>query len=105
MGLVVYRVLISLVFVISGLWVLKYYIDDTLWFIIAFFSLLGFVIQPAWSAYQDYVKKNKAILTNSICGSCKNYDPSAPVCIKYDENPTETYVPCDGLDWDPRSDL
>jgi len=47
--------------------------------------------------------KNKKVIDSSLCSSCKNFDRSAVLCIKYDKHPTENYVPCDGVDWEPNS--
>lgn len=102
MGEVVYWTLLRLLISIPLLWILKDYLDYSIWWISVVFVLYGLVLHPAVLAYRKFEESNKTMINNSLCSSCKHFDKSAVLCIKYDQHPTENYIPCDGIDWSPR---
>jgi hypothetical protein len=103
MGEVVFWTLIRLAVSIPLMWVLKDYLDYSIWWISVAFVLYGFVLHPAILAYRKFELKNESLISGSLCSSCKHFDKSAVLCIKYDEHPTENYIPCNSLDWEPRT--
>lgn len=102
MGQIIFWTLIRLALTIPLLWFLQDYFDYNYWFIILVFVLYGFVIHPAIISYKKFEEENETIINNSLCSSCKNFDKSAVICIKYDEHPNENYIPCNGVDWEPK---
>ena len=103
MGDIVFWTIIRFAVSIPVIWVLKDYIDNSLWWLSIIFILFGFVIYPAVLGYRKFEEKNKNLFESSLCSSCKHFDKSAVLCIKYDKHPTPEYVPCEGLDWEPKN--
>ena len=101
MGEIVFWTIIRTAVTILGLWIIKSQIDTELWLLISVAAVYVLIIHPAVAAYRWFEEKNKKVIDSSLCSSCKNFDRSAVLCIKYDKHPTENYVPCDGVDWEP----
>jgi hypothetical protein len=72
------------------LWILLF----LLWFGAAF---------PAWHQYQTFEKRLKVVEEETLCGSCKHFDSSSQLCRIFDEHVTKNYIPCEGLNWEPKS--
>lgn len=102
MGTIVYWTLIRTVIVIPLLWVFKDYFDEKYWFILSSLSIALFIIYPAYNSYKKFFDHNKNVISESLCSSCKHFDESAVLCMKYDKHPTENYIPCEGADWEPK---
>lgn len=103
MGDIVFWTLIRLTFIIPLIWVAKSYIDYSVWWIASVFILYGVIIHPIILGYRKFEEKNKTILESSLCSSCRHFDKSAVLCVKYDKHPSADYLPCEGLDWEPSS--
>jgi len=43
---------------------------------------------------------NKEIIENTLCSSCKHFDESAVLCMKYDKHITKDEIPCGGIHWE-----
>ena len=102
MGEVVFWTIIRAAVTIIGLWIIRSQVDSQLWWFIAIAAVYVLVIHPAIVSYRWFETRNKKVLESTLCSSCKSFDPSAVLCIKYDKHPTENYVPCDGVDWEPQ---
>ena len=102
MGEIVFWTLVRIAISIPIIWLLKSYIDFQLWFILATFLLYGVIIHPAIVGYRKFEERNKGITDNTLCSNCKHFDASAILCVKYDEHPTNNFIPCEGLDWEPQ---
>jgi hypothetical protein len=76
--------------------------DAQLWWMVSMAAIYVLIIHPAMVSHRWFEKHNKKVIESSLCSSCKNFDPSAVLCIKYDKHPTENYVPCDGVEWEPK---
>ena len=103
MGEIVFWTLVRLAVTIPLVWVLKDYLDYSIWWILVVFVLYGFVFHPAVLAYRKFEEKNKNMIDDSLCSGCRHFDKSAILCIKYDDHPAEDYIPCEGLDWEPKN--
>lgn len=101
MGRIIYWGLIRVAILIPVLWIFIEWIDYKFWWIIAVMAVYGVVIHPAIIQYRLFTEENQQILEDTICSQCKHFDTSAVLCTKYDEHPTEEYIPCDGVDWEP----
>ncbi len=64
-------------------------------------SVYGVIIHPAVIQYKMFIKKNKPVLTDTLCSSCKHFDESAVLCMKHDKHPTVDELPCEGIHWEP----
>ena len=102
MGEVVFWTIIRAAVTIPGLWILKGQIDFQLWIFICFAAIYVLIIHPAMVSYRWFEQQNKKVIESTLCSSCKNFDRSAVLCIKYDKHPTENYIPCDGVEWEPK---
>lgn len=67
----------------------------------AFLSIYGVIIHPAVIQYRLFMEENKDIIKNTLCSSCKHFDETAVLCLKYDQHPTLKNLPCEGADWEP----
>lgn len=103
MGEIIFWTIIRAALVIPALWLLKGYIDYPLWWYMVLLGIYGIIVHPAVIHYRLFEEKNKDILESTLCSSCKNFDKSAVLCLKYDQHPTKDYLPCDGVDWEPGS--
>jgi hypothetical protein len=102
MGEVVFWTIIRAAITIIGLWVIKSEVDLQLWWMISVAAIYVLIIHPAMVSYRWFEQRNKKVIESTLCSSCKNFDRSAVLCIKYDKHPTENYVPCDGIEWEPK---
>ena len=102
MGAIVYWALIRIALLLPLLWIALDYVEYKYWW--AFFSLAvyGIIIQPIVIQYKLFKEKNEEVIFNSLCSSCKHFDETAVLCMKYDEHPSKKIIPCEGIDWQPK---
>jgi hypothetical protein len=103
MGEIVYKTLIRLALSIFVLWGVRGYFDEKFFWIISILAIYFSTIYPAYASYRNFIERNENIITTTLCSSCKYFDESAILCIKYDKHPTENFIPCEGKDWKPKS--
>ncbi len=103
MGEIIFWTMIRITIVIPILWVAEGYINYELWWLISIMILYGVIIHPAIIHYRLFEEKNKDIIESTLCSTCLHFDKSAVLCMKYDKHPTKEYLPCDGIDWEPKS--
>ena len=101
MGENVFWTLVRITISIPLIWILKAYISTQLWWSISLVVIFVFVFYPAVIRHRQFQDKNKKIIEDTICSSCKHFDETAVLCMKLDIHPTEDYTPCDGLEWEP----
>ncbi len=102
MGEIVYWTIIRTAFLIFILWISKDVWGEKYFWLIVSLSFYLFVISPAISSYRKFTEKNKKVLESSLCSTCKHFDESAVLCMKYDKHPTENFIPCEGSAWEPK---
>ncbi|MFZ1518918.1 MAG: hypothetical protein WAU11_09095 [Ignavibacteriaceae bacterium] len=102
LGDIVYKSLLKLGLVIIILWFSKDYFGENFFWIISSLAFYLFVFYPAYMAYKKFIEDNKNIITNSLCASCKQFDKTAVLCLKYDKHPNEDFIPCEGKNWEPK---
>ena len=100
MGAIIYWTLIRTAILIPALIFLFEWIDYQLWWLIGVASIYGVIIHPALVQYRLFIEKNKDIINNTLCSSCKHFDKSAVLCMKHDKHPTLESLPCEGLHWE-----
>jgi hypothetical protein len=100
LGEIIYKALIRIAITILLVWFSKDYFDEKYFWIMAFLGIYLFVFHPIIISYKQFIEKNQEIIQNTLCSSCKCFDETAVLCIKYDKHPTESYIPCEGTDWE-----
>jgi hypothetical protein len=100
-GDIVFWAIMRTALVIPVVWILQSYVDFQIWFFIVLFGIYGIIIHPAIIHYRLFEEKNKEIIESTLCSSCRHFDKTAVLCLKYDKHPSKTYIPCDGIDWEP----
>lgn len=100
MGEIVFWTIIRTALIIPVVWILNDYIDYQIWWVIAFSLIYGVVLHPAMIHYRLFEEKNKEIINNTLCSTCKHFDKSAVLCTKHDQHPTKYVLPCEGIDWE-----
>lgn len=106
MGDIIYYAIIRTAVLIPVLWIVyEYkYLDYRTWWLLGILSIYGVIIHPAIVQYQIFLQKNKEIIENTLCSSCKNFDKTAVLCLKHDKHPNKYSLPCEGIDWEPKLD-
>jgi hypothetical protein len=102
LGEIVYWTLVRTAIVLPLIWIVKDYFDERFWWILSVLSIALFIVYPAFYSYRNFIEKNKNVISSTLCSSCKHFDESAVLCMKYDKHPTENYIPCEGTDWEPK---
>jgi hypothetical protein len=70
------------------------------WFV--FFIIWYGAAYPGWRQFQDFNENIEKVEESTLCGSCKHFDKTSQLCKIYDEHITEDYLPCEGVDWEPK---
>jgi len=100
MGVIVFWTLIRTIFLIPLLFVLVDTFEFKFWWIVMPMSIYGIIIHPAIVQYKLFQQINKEVIFSSLCSSCKHFDSTAVICMKYDKHPSVDFIPCDGKDWE-----
>lgn len=85
------------------IWVMQPYMPNQYWWILGFVLLYIVVLHPAILQLKRFEEDNKDIIEYTLCSSCKNFDKTAVICLKYDQHPSRQKLPCEGMDWEPIS--
>ncbi|MCS7052666.1 MAG: hypothetical protein NZM09_02905 [Ignavibacterium sp.] len=102
MGEIVWFSILRFVFIIFLLWFSYDLWGEKYFVLVGFLSIFFFVIYPAIRSYRIFFEKNKTIIESTLCSSCKHFDKSAVLCMKYDKHPSLDFLPCEGNDWEPK---
>ena len=103
MGRIIYWAIVRTAIVIPALWIMMSYIHFQFWWFVAALVIYTIILHPAIIQFGKFEKDNKEIIESTLCSSCKNFDKSAVLCIKYDQHPTLENLPCEGTAWEPIS--
>jgi hypothetical protein len=101
MGAIVFWTIIRTAVLIPIIWILQSYIDFQFWWVLNILSIYAVIIHPAIIHYNLFIEKNKDIIESTLCSTCKHFDKTAVLCMKYDKHPSLEFLPCEGLDWEP----
>ena len=101
MGDIVFWAIIRTFILIPVIYLLRGWLDYTFWWTFSFMLIYGVILHPIIVQYNIFLERNKTIIDSTLCSSCKHFDKTAVLCLKHDEHPTATYLPCDGIDWEP----
>lgn len=103
-GSIVFGVIVrTAIIMIVGFYLVDYYYFRGNWWVIAL-ALWFLVAYPAYRRYNKFNKEIEEFSEDTLCGKCKYFDKSSKLCTIYDQHPTETFIPCDGESWEPRSE-
>ncbi len=102
MGGIVYWTIIRTALLLPLLWIATDYIEYKFWWMMVSMSIYGIIIHPAIIQYRLFLEKNEEIIFNTLCSSCKYFDETAVLCLKFDKHPTSELIPCEGSDWEPK---
>jgi hypothetical protein len=102
LGEIVYKTLIRFAATLLILWFSKDFFGEKFFWIVSLLAIYFFVFYPAFLSYKKFIDSNLEVVNNTLCSSCKHFNESAVLCTKYDKHPTESFIPCEGIDWEPK---
>lgn len=105
MGEIIFWTIVRTAIIIPVIWVLHSYINFQFWGIVSLLAIYGAIIHPIIVYNKIFDEKNKDIIESTLCSTCKHFDKSAVLCMKHDKHPTKSFLPCDGLDWEPKNSM
>ncbi len=79
-----------------------YWRGDEFTYFLTLLLMWAYVVYPAYRQYTLFNEHIESYQLETLCGQCKHFNPTAQTCFRYDEHVTNDYVPCEGLDWEPR---
>ncbi len=79
------------------------WIEYGVWWMVTFAALFAVVLYPAQIQYRLFKESTKNIVSGTLCSTCKYFEPTAIMCTMFDEHVSETYIPCEGVNWEPLS--
>jgi hypothetical protein len=80
-----------------------YEVNYFIWWSVTLVCLYAFVLHPIQVQYRLYKMETDNVMQGTLCSSCKHFEPTGVLCSVLDEHVTENYIPCEGLQWEPRS--
>jgi hypothetical protein len=103
LGHIIFWGIIRTAILIPALWILSGYLEYKYWWTFLALAVYGVIIHPAYIQYRQFMEANTEVITNTLCSSCKHFNETAVLCLKYDKHPTRNYIPCDGIDWEVKN--
>lgn len=100
MGGIIFWTLVRTILLIPLLFVLIDAVEFKFWWIVMTMSIYGIIIHPAIVQYKFFQQKNNEVITVSLCSTCRHFDSTAVICMKYDKHPSMEFIPCEGKDWE-----
>lgn len=100
MGDIIFWALVRMIILIPTLWYVLSFFSYQNWILWAALAQYLIVLHPAIQKYQKFIAKNKSVINDTLCSSCKHFDESAVLCMKHDKHPTDDFIPCDGNHWE-----
>jgi hypothetical protein len=97
--------MIRLTVTIFVAWYLKDRFHDyySEWWTVTVAALYGIVVYPAQIQYYYFKKTSKRLVEQTLCSSCRYFNPDGLHCTRLDEHISEDYLPCEGEGWEPKS--
>jgi hypothetical protein len=105
MGRIIYWAIVRTAVVIPALWILMSYVQFQYWWFVGALIIYLIIIYPAIVQHKKFEEDNKEIIESTLCSTCKSFDKSAVLCMRYDQHPTLYNLPCEGTDWEPIGNL
>lgn len=102
-GSIVWYAMLRLVLTIAAALMLYDRVDYSEWWWITIAGIYGFVVFPAQVQYNHFRQSSRQIIEETLCSSCRFFNPDGLHCTKLDEHVSERYLPCEGEGWEPQS--
>ncbi len=99
-GSVAWGIILRSFIIIMSIFLLFMNWDYRQYWFIALFFLWFLAIYPGYRQYQKFNQRIEIIKEETLCGSCKNFEPTSQLCKIYDEHISKTYLPCEGESWE-----
>lgn len=102
MGSIVWGVLLRsfVILLLTAFVIQKYSLQEYWWG--ALFIIWAFAAFPGYRQYQKFNERMDDFKESTLCGSCRNFEPSGQLCKIYDEHVSKNHIPCDGESWEPK---
>lgn len=105
LGSIIWLAMLRLTAVIFVAWYLRgpfhsYYAE---WWAVTIAAIYGIAIYPAQIQYSYFKRTSKKLMEQTLCSSCRHFNPEGLHCMQLDEHITEHYLPCEGEGWEPKS--
>ncbi len=101
MGSIVWGGLVRTGLIVVTSWALVEYFELRDYWMVPLLAIVGLVIYPAYRQYYHFTGRIEVMQEETMCGSCKHFDPTSQLCRIYDEHVSTTYIPCEGDSWEP----
>jgi len=102
-GSIVWGVLLRSAIIIFLSFILMSLVENRKYWWVTLLLLWLFAAYPGWKQYQEYKKHVEEVTESTLCGKCIHFDETSQLCKLYDEHISENYIPCGGVDWEPKS--
>jgi hypothetical protein len=106
LGSIIWLAMLRLTATIFVAWYLKVYISDAAygqWWAVTVAAIYGIAIYPAQIQYSYFKRTSKKLIEQTLCSSCRYFNPEGLHCMQLDEHVSEHYLPCEGEGWEPKS--
>ena len=104
LGSIIWMALLRLIATMFVAWYLQDKLNDYgEWWIITVVAIYGIAIYPAQIQYNYFKRTSRKLMEETLCSSCRYFNPENLHCMRLDEHVTEQYLPCEGEGWEPRA--
>jgi hypothetical protein len=104
LGSIIWMAMLRLTAVIFVAWYLRDQITDSPeWWMVTIGAIYGIAIYPAQIQYNYFKRTTRRLVEETLCSSCRHFNPDGLHCLLLDEHVNEQYLPCEGEGWEPKS--
>jgi hypothetical protein len=103
LGSIIWMAMLRLVATIFVALYLKDHLAYTEWWMITVGAIYGVALYPAQLQYAFFKKSSRKLMEQTLCSSCRYFNPENLHCMQLDEHVSEHYLPCEGEGWEPKS--
>ena len=100
-GSIVWGALIRTAIIVFLSWSIVEYFELRDYWMVVLLAIVTFVIYPAYSQYSHFTSRIEVFQEETLCGTCKHFDPTSQLCKIFDEHVSTNYIPCEGNSWEP----
>jgi len=101
-GSIVWGMLLRSAIIIVVTMILMYYNGNNEMWYFSLFLIWLIALYPGWVQYQEYDNRIKKFTEDTLCGSCRNFNPDSQLCKLFDEHVGTNHIPCEGEAWEPK---
>ncbi|MBC8144313.1 MAG: hypothetical protein H7X80_01940 [bacterium] len=104
LGSIIWMAMLRLTAVIGvAFWLRDRITDYPEWWMITIGAMYGIAIYPAQIQYNYFKRTTRRLVEETLCSSCRHFNPEGLHCMLLDEHVNEQYLPCEGEGWEPKS--